>query len=169
MLVVKPEINSAADLKGEKAATPQLGNTQDVALRSWLLSQGLKTDLQGGGDVHVTPQDNSQTMQTFKSGDVAGAWVPEPYATRMVQEMSGKVLVDERSRWPDGQFVTTQIIVRAAFLKDHPDLVERFLQGHIAATDYLNTNAEEAQQVVNGGIAKVTGQALPYASVGAAW
>ena len=168
-LVVKPNINSAADLKGLKVATPQLGNTQDVALRAWLLSQGLKTDVQGGGDVKITPQDNGQTLDTFKSGVIAGAWVPEPWATRLVKEGGGKVLVDERSLWPGGQFVTTHLIVSTSFLKAHPDVVERLIAGHIAATDFVNQNPAEAQDVVNAGIAKVTGQAMNVDTIKAAW
>ena len=85
-LVVKPEITSAADLKGKKIASPSLGNTQDVALRSWLKEQGLTTDTAGGGDVSVVPQENSQTLETFQAGTIDGAWVPEPWATRLIQE-----------------------------------------------------------------------------------
>src|SRR6185503_16835037 len=114
-LVVKPDINKASDLKGKRVASPQLGNTQDVALRAWLKKQGLKTDTQGGGDVSIKPQDNSQTLDTFKQGVIAGAWVPEPWATRLVKEGGGKVLVDERSLWPGGQFVTTHLIVSTSF------------------------------------------------------
>jgi NitT/TauT family transport system substrate-binding protein len=168
-LVVKPTINSAADLKGQKIATPQLGNTQDVAARAWLLSQGLKTDTQGGGDVHIVPQDNAQTLTAFQSGAIAGAWVPEPWATRLVQEAGGKVLVDERSLWPAGQFVTTDLIVSQSFLSAHPDVVERLLAGHIAATDWINQNPADAQGLVNAGIAKVTGQAMNPATVTASW
>jgi NitT/TauT family transport system substrate-binding protein len=168
-LVVKPNINSAADLKGQKVATPQLGNTQDVAARAWFLSQGLKTDTQGGGDVKIVPQDNAQTLDTFKSGQIAGAWVPEPWATRLVKEGGGKALIDERSLWPAGQFVSTQLIVSRSFLNAHPDVVERLLLGHIAATDYVNQNTAEAQDVVNAGIAKVTGQAMSVDTVKASW
>jgi NitT/TauT family transport system substrate-binding protein len=168
-LVVKPNINSASDLKGQKLATPQLGNTQDVALRAWLLGQGLKTDTQGGGDVKIVPQENGQTLETFKSNQIAGAWVPEPWATRLVQEGGGKVLVDERTLWPGGQFVTTNLIVSTSFLKTHPDVVERLLQGHMAATDYVNQNPGEAQDVVNAGIAKVTGQAMGLELIKATW
>jgi NitT/TauT family transport system substrate-binding protein len=168
-LVVKPNINSAADLKGQKVATPQLGNTQDVALRAWLLGQGLKTDTQGGGDVKIVPQENGQTLETFKTNQIAGAWVPEPWATRLVQEGGGKVLVDERTLWPGGQFVTTNLIVSTSFLKAHPDVVERLLQGHMAATDYVNQNTAEAQEVVNAGIAKVTGQAMKLEVIRASW
>jgi NitT/TauT family transport system substrate-binding protein len=168
-LVVKPNINSAADLKGQKVATPQLGNTQDVAARAYFLAQGLKTDTQGGGDVKIVPQENSQTLETFKSGQIAGAWVPEPWATRLVREGGGKVLVDERDLWPGGQFVTTQLIVSTSFLKAHPDVVEGLLQGHMAATDWVNQNTAEAQDVVNAGIAKVTGQAMNVDVIKASW
>ncbi|HEV7536099.1 MAG TPA: ABC transporter substrate-binding protein, partial [Acidimicrobiia bacterium] len=168
-LVVKPNINSAADLKGQKVATPQLGNTQDVAARAYFLSQGLKTDTQGGGDVKIVPQDNSQTLDTFKSGAIAGAWVPEPWATRLVQEGGGKVLIDERTLWAGGQFVSTELIVSRTFLSAHPDVVENLLRGHIAATDWVNGNPAAAQDVVNAGIAKATGQAMNLDVIKAAW
>jgi len=96
-LVVKPEITSAADLRGKRLGTPQLGNTQDVALRTWLADNGLSTDAQGGGDVSILPQENAQTLETFASGQIDGAWVPEPWATRLVQEGGGTVLIDERA------------------------------------------------------------------------
>ncbi|MBL8976754.1 MAG: ABC transporter substrate-binding protein, partial [Myxococcales bacterium] len=99
-LVVRPEISSAADLRGQAVASPQLGGTQDVALRSWLATQGLKTDTSGGGDVSVVPQENAQTLERFRDGKLAGAWVPEPWASRLVLEGGGKVLVDERDLWP---------------------------------------------------------------------
>src|SRR2546421_10517835 len=168
-LVVKPNINSAADLKGQKVATPQLGNTQDVAARAWFLAQGLKTDTQGGGDVKIVPQDNSQTLTAFQQNLIAGAWVPEPWATRLVKEGGGKVLVDERTLWPAGQFVTTELIVSRTFLSAHPDVVEHLLRGHIAATDWVNANPAAAQDVVNAGIAKVTGQAMSLDTIRASW
>jgi NitT/TauT family transport system substrate-binding protein len=168
-LVVKPAIAKAADLKGKKVATPQLGNTQDVALRAWLLAQGLKTTLQGGGDISVVPQENSQTLEQFKAGQVAGAWVPEPWASRLVQEGGGKVLVDERTLWPGGQFVTTHLIVRTEFLKQHPAVIEKLLAGHLAATDFVNREPAQAQGVVNGGILRITGKAIPEPVIAAAW
>ena len=168
-LVVKPNITSAAELKGKKLASPQLGNTQDVALRYWLKQQGLKTDTTGGGDVSIVPQENSQTLDSFKSGGIDGAWVPEPWATRLVQEGGGKVLVDEKSLWPGGTFVTTHLIVRTDFLKKHPETVKRLLQGQIDANDYLNEHGDEAQAVVNDAIGKLTGKPLKIDVVKAAW
>jgi NitT/TauT family transport system substrate-binding protein len=168
-LVVNPSIAKPADLKGKKVATPQLGNTQDVALRSWLKANKLSSDTQGGGDVSVVPQDNAQALEAFKAGSIAGAWVPEPWATRMVQEGKGKVLVDEKTLWPGGQFVTTQLMVRTAFLKDHPDVVQHLLEGQVAATDFINANPAEAKTLANQAIQKVAGKALPQAVLDAAW
>jgi sulfonate transport system substrate-binding protein len=168
-LVVKPSITSAAQLKGKKLASPQLGNTQDVALRAWLKRQGLTTNAQGGGDVQILPQDNSQTLDTFKSGQIDGAWVPEPWATRLVLDGKGKVLVDERTLWPQGKFLTTTLLVRTAFLKDHPDVVRNLLKGHVEATNFVNQNPAEAQQIANTAIAQLTGKALANAVITEAW
>jgi len=168
-LVVKPDINGPADLKGKKLATPSLGNTQDVALRSWLKENGLSADEAGGGDVSIAPQDNSQTLQTFISGDIQGAWVPEPWATRLVQEGGGKVLVDERDLWPNGKYVTTHLMVATKFLKDHPDVVKQFLEGQVAANDWVNQNGTEAQTVANDEIGKITGKPLKPEVIAAAW
>lgn len=168
-LVVKPEIGGAADLKGKKIATPQLGGTQDVAARNWLKGQGLATDPQGGGDVSIVPQENSQTLETFKSGAIDGAWVPEPWGTRLVQEGGGKVLVDEKTLWPGGQFVTTHLIVATKFLKDHPDAVRRLIEGQVAANEYIAKNTEDAKKTVNDGITKYTGKAIAAKVIDAAW
>jgi len=168
-LVVKPSINSAADLKGRKLASPQLGNTQDVALRAWLKRQGLNTDPQGGGDVSILPQENAQTLETFKGGQIDGAWVPEPWASRLVLEGKGKVLVDEGTLWPGGKYITTELIVRTAFLKAHPDAVERLLKGHVEATKYVNEHPAEAQQAANALIGQITGKPLSGAVITAAW
>ena len=104
---------------------PSLGNTQDVALRAWLSDQGYATDLEGGGDVSIMPQANGDALQAFILGEIDGAWVPEPWATRMVEEGNGHVLVDEHDLWPDGEFVTTHLIVATSFLEEHPDVVKR--------------------------------------------
>jgi NitT/TauT family transport system substrate-binding protein len=159
-LVVKPEINSAADLKGKKIATPQLGNTQDVALRFWLQGQGLKTDTKGGGDVNIVPQENSQTLQTFATGDIDGAWVPEPFASRLVLESKGKILQDERELWPNKQFVITHLIVRQEWAKANPDLLKKLVEGHVEANKLINDDPAAAATTVNAAIEKLTQKPL---------
>jgi NitT/TauT family transport system substrate-binding protein len=169
LLVVKPSINSPADLKGKKVASPQRGGTQDVALRYWLKNNNLKADLEGGGDVSILPQENAQTLETFRSGQIDGAWVPEPWATRLVQEGGGKVLVDERSTWPDGRFVTTHLVVRTDFVKQHPDAVRRLVQGQVEANELVNGNPAEAQRLVNQAITAITGKGIAAGVLQEAW
>jgi NitT/TauT family transport system substrate-binding protein len=168
-LVVRDGITSPEDLEGTTLATPQLGNTQDVALRAWLAEQGLESDLEGGGDVSVSPQSNGDALAAFVAGEIDGAWVPEPWATRMIEEGGGSVLVDERDLWPDGRFVTTHLIVATEFLEAHPDVVRDLLAGHVAATDALNNDPEAAQAVVSAAIAELTDTELPEGTLAAAW
>jgi NitT/TauT family transport system substrate-binding protein len=168
-LVVKPNITSAADLKGKKIATPQLGNTQDVALRYWLKQQGLTADQSGGGDVSILPEDNGQTLTSFASGQIDGAWVPEPYATRMVSESGGKILVDERDLWPKGAYVTTDLVVTTKFLDAHPDVVKALLQGEVDTIAYMQKSPADAQAEVNAGIKAISGKALNPAELATAW
>jgi NitT/TauT family transport system substrate-binding protein len=169
LLVVQPSITSIPSLKGKKIADPQLGATQDVALRWFLKSNGFATDTAGGGDVSVLPQDNSQTLTAFKQGQIDGAWVPEPWASRLVVEGKGKVLVDERELWPQGKFVTTNLIVRTDFLQAHPKRTKALLEGLYAAVAYLNSNPAEAQSLTNSAVAEITGKTLAAGVVSAAW
>ena len=167
-LVVKPTITSPADLRSRKIATPQLGNTQDVALRSWLKRQGLKTTQEGGGDVSVLPQDNAQTLDAFQAGRIDGAWVPEPWASRLVVEGGGKILVDEASLWPGGRYTTTALCVRTEFLRKHRDVVKGLISGEVEAIERARTDPA-ARRTVNDAIAKITGKSLKQAVLAAAW
>ncbi len=167
-LVVKPAITTAAQLTGKKIATPQLGNTQDVALRYWLTTQNLSADTEGGGDVSIVPQKNSATVTAFSAGQLDGAWVPEPFATQLVDK-GGSVLVDEKTLWPDGAFVTTNIIVRTAFLQQHPATVRAFLDAHLDALDLIKKDPTQAQDDVASQITKITEQQQNLPTLAAAW
>lgn len=168
-LVVRSGITSAADLRGKKIATPQLGNTQDIALRYWLKSQQLSSDLQGGGDVHITPMDNSQTLSAFAQNLVDGAWVPEPYATRLILDSGAHVLVDERTLWPNGKFAVTLLAVRTDFLQEHPDTVRALVEGGVDALNVITSTPEKAQQDVADVIAKVSGKPIKANVLAASW
>ena len=159
-LVVQPEIESVDDLAGEIVATPSVGNTQDIAARAYFKEQGYATDTDGGGDLSILGQDNSVTVQAFQQGDIAGAWVPEPYVSILV-ENGGKVLLDEAELWPEGQFVTTQLIVRTEFLEEHPDLVADLLSAHVESTSFINDNPDEAQTIVGEQLLELTQSELP--------
>jgi NitT/TauT family transport system substrate-binding protein len=164
-LVVRPGINSAADLKGKTIASPQKGNTQDVALRAWLKQNGLTANPDGTGDVSVNPQDNAATLDQFKAGHIDGAWLPEPWASRMVTEAGAKVLVDERSLWPGGQFATTNLVVSTTFLAAHPDTVKALIDGQIAANQWITADPADAQKLVNDQLKQLTGKSLTGAEV----
>jgi sulfonate transport system substrate-binding protein len=168
-LVVRQGINTAQDLRGKTLASPELGNTQDVALRAWLTKQGLRNSIQDGGDVTIAPTQNADTLQLVKSGKLDGAWLPEPWASRLVLEAGAKVLVDERELWPGGQFVTTQLIVRTEFLERYPQTVEALLRGHVDAVQWATQHPTEARTVVNDGINALTGRPLKPEVVERAW
>ena len=169
LLVVQASIQSPDQLRGKRIADPQLGGTQDVALRWYLKSQGFNVDKLGGGDVNVLPQDNSQTLNAFKQGQIDGAWLPEPWASRMVVEGGGHVLVDERDLWPNGQFVSTDVMVATQFLRDHPKRVKAFLEGLYATIQFLDSSPSESQAVANAAVGEITGRKLSDAVVSAAW
>jgi NitT/TauT family transport system substrate-binding protein len=169
-LVVRDGINSPADLRGKKLATPQLGNTQDVALRAWLKSNGLTPSSQSQkGDVEVDPTDNSTTLQLFRDKKIDGAWVPEPTASRLVLDGGGKVLLDEKTLWPGGKFVTTHLIVRSQFLDKYPQTVKELLQGQVDTNDWIAKNTDAAKTTVNGEIKRISGKALSDKVLDRAW
>ncbi|MFG3504917.1 aliphatic sulfonate ABC transporter substrate-binding protein [Streptomyces sp. NPDC047821] len=169
-LVVNPEkIKTLDDVKGKRIATPQLGNTQDVAFLHWVAEKGWKVDSQSGkGDVSVVRTDNKIAPDAYKSGSIDGAWVPEPTASKLVSE-GAKVLLDESSLWPDKKFVITNIIVRQAFLKEHPDVVEAVLRGTVKTNAWIAANPAKAKESVNAALKKETGKPLSAKVIDAAW
>ena len=152
-------IQQASDFHGKKVATPQMGNTQDVALRSWLRANGLKSR-EKGGDVQVLPITNADQLTLFLKGQLDAAWAPEPWAARLVHEGGGKIFLDERDLWPNRQFVITDLIVNPKFLKEHPDIVKNFLRTHVELTDWIGKNTAQAKQIMNQQLQKETGKPL---------
>lgn len=168
-LVVSSKINSITDLKGKTLATPQLGNTQDVALRYWLKQQGYATNQQGAGDVKISPTDNATSLTLFEADKIDGAWVPEPWASRLVVEGKGHVLVDEKTLWPGGQFATTNLVVASSYLRAHPQAVKELIEGQIDANAWVTANPAAAATLVNSTIKTLTGKALKDAVITRAW
>lgn len=152
-------IQKAADFHGKKIATPQQGNSQDIALRAWLRANGLKTR-EKGGDVQIMPITNADQFTLFLKGQLDAAWAPEPWAARLVHEAGGKIFLDERDLWPNREFVITNLVVSPKFLKEHPDLVKNFLRAHVDLTDWINKNAAQAKQIMNQQLQKETGKSL---------
>jgi NitT/TauT family transport system substrate-binding protein len=168
-LVVKSSINNVSQLKGQKVATPSLGNTQDVALRYYLKQHGLTTTQTGGGDVAVTPiKPNSDAVLEFKSGQIAGGWEPAPYDDEMVED-GGHVLVNEASLWPGGKFVTTNLVVSQAFLAAHASVVSNLLKGQIEANNYIHSNLSGAEASANAELTTLLGKGLKSAPLAASF
>src|SRR5215211_7934711 len=140
-------ITSTADFANKKFASPQLGNTQDVALRNYLLEHGFKT-VENKGNVHVLPAKNADILTLFLKKDIDGAWVPEPWGERLIKEANGK-------------FVTGLIVVRTDYLQNNPDVIEKLLKAHIEETQWINNNKEEAIKNLNTQLKKITGQTIP--------
>jgi len=163
-LVVRSDsgIRNPEDFHGRRIASPQMGNTQDVALRAWLKANGMKTT-DKGGDVQVIPLANPDQLTLFIKKELDGAWAPEPWATRLIKEGNGRLFLDERMLWPNGEFITAHLIVRTQFLKEHPDLVKNWIRAHVELTDWINAHLPEARKLLNQQIAKETGKALPDA------
>lgn len=153
--IAKPE-----DFRGKKVAAPELGNTQDVALRHWLKSHGLRPRAQGG-DVDVLPVKNADILALFQRGSLDAAWVPEPWATRLLHEGGGELFLDERMLWPQGKFPTVILVARATFLSEHRDLVEQFVHAHEELTAWIASHPDEAKRILNEGLAQWMGQPLP--------
>ncbi|GGQ91413.1 ABC transporter substrate-binding protein [Streptomyces althioticus] len=169
-LVVDPEkIRTPAEVKGKRIASPQLGNTQDVALLHWIAEQGWKVDpLSGRGDVSVVRTDTKMTPNAYTSGSIDGAWVPEPTASLLVAQ-GARVLVEEADLWPDRRFVTTHLIVSQRFLDRHPDVVDAVVAGAVAANAWIAAEPERARRSVNEALRELTGKPLPAGIIESAW
>ena len=152
-------INSPKDFANKKFASPQLGNTQDVALRKYLLDNGYKT-VENGGNVTVVPVANSDILTLFLKKEIDGAWVPEPWGAKLVKEGNGRIFLDERSLWPGGKFVTASIIAKTDYLKNNPDVIKKLLTAHVNETTWINDHKEEAIKSFNTELKKLTGKTI---------
>src|SRR4051812_19866450 len=142
-LVIQPDLSlkAAADFRGRMIATPQLGNTQDVSARAWLVAGGLRITLTGG-DAHVVPTANPDQLALFKQKRLDAVWTVEPWVTRLEMEAGGKVLLEESDA------VTTVLVSSARFLSDRRGAAARFAGAHAELTDWIRRNPEEAQKMV---------------------
>jgi NitT/TauT family transport system substrate-binding protein len=163
-LVVQPNANlkTAADFRGKKVGTPQLGNTQDISCRAWLTDGGLKIT-QLGGDAQVIPTQNPDQLALFKAKRVDGVWTVEPWLSRLEQEASGKVLVEEKDA------ATTVLVSSVKFLNGQRDLAKKFAQAHAELTDWIAKNPDEAQRLIKAELLEETKSDMSPELIAAAW
>ena len=161
-LIVQKSVSSLGQLTGKMISTPQLANTQDVAARSYLKREGFPTNIWGDGKIKIVPTDNAATLNLFKDGKIAGAWAPEPWASRLVLEGNGKVLLDEKNIWPQQRFITTSLIVGTQFLGKYPQTAETLVRAHVAVTEMIQQpkNALQVKGFVQSGLLQATGKTL---------
>jgi len=164
--VVHPnsEINSVEDFSGKKIAAPQIGNTQDVSLRHYLLENGLKP-AQKGGSVIIFNIANPDIYTLFVKGDIDAAWVPEPWATIFVQELDGKRLFYEEDIWPNKQFASVLLIGRTDYIEKHPEIIQNWIESHDKTVKWINTNQNKSELIFNEFMKKTLGESLPEAIV----
>lgn len=171
-LVVQADgrIGKDRDFKGRKVATPQFGNTQDVAARAWLISKGYHVT-QTGGDVLVVPTNNPDQLALFQKGDLDAVWAIEPWVTRLELEAKGKIYLEEKDLWAQsgGKYVTTHLVSSVQFLKQHPELVKKWISAQLELTAWTQQHPDEAKRIFNQEIQAETGRAMPEAILDAAW
>jgi NitT/TauT family transport system substrate-binding protein len=155
-------IKAPEDFRGKRLATPQLGNTQDVAARAWLRKQGFKIT-QTGGDVFILPTANPDQLALLSTGKIDAVWTVEPWVTRLEQEAGGRVFLEQRD------VVTTLLVASVRLLKVHPELAQEFRAAHVELTGWINTHADEARELVRAGLCAETRREIPAGQIARAW
>jgi len=160
-LVVRRDsgIKAEKDFAGKTIATPQLGNTQDLAARSWFAKKGFRLK-EAGGNLSLIPLSNPDQLSMFQKKQIDGAWTVEPWLSRLELEGSGRLFLDEKTLWPQGRYVTTHLIVNKRFLAANPQLMKKLLATHVAITQKINADKTGAAKILNAQLKKETGKAL---------
>lgn len=169
-LVALPDagVNTVRDLDGKRVAVPQLGGTQDVSLRHFMEREGLRPK-ESGGTVQVMPIKNPDILSLMQRKEIHAAWVPEPWATRIIAQAGARRVIDERDLWPKGEYSTTVVVARTQFLEAHPDLVDAILSAHLRTVAWLQAHPAEGQEAVNAELKRLTGKPLPEDVLKDAW
>lgn len=155
-------IRTAADFKGKRVATPQLGNTQDVAARAWFRAQGLNVTLTGG-DLFIVPTNNPEQLPLFQSGQLDAVWTVEPWVSRLVLEAKGRVFLEEKDA------VTTIFVASVKLLREHPELAAKLKAAHLELTAWIAAHPDEAQAQVRAGLTAEVKREISATLVAAAW
>ncbi len=154
------KINSVDDFDGKRIAAPQIGNTQDISLRNYLFENGLKP-AEKGGTVVVLNLSASDIYTLFAKGDIDAAWVPEPTATILVQQLGGDRLFNEEELWPEHRFASVLLIAREEYVKQNPEVINKWLEAHNQTVNWINSNPEQTRMIFSEFMKKETGKLLP--------
>jgi NitT/TauT family transport system substrate-binding protein len=160
-LVVRKDsgIANEKDFNGKVIATPQLGNTQDVAARVWFAQKGYRLR-ERGGTVSLVPLSNADQLTMFKKKQIDGAWTVEPWLSRLEVEGGGSLFLEEKSLWPGRRYVTTHLVVNKAYLADNAALMRSLLGALVEITATINSNKLAVIPILNDQIRHETGKPL---------
>ena len=151
-----------AEFRGKKVGTPQPGNTQDVAARTWLRQHGFRVSTTGG-DVQVIPTANADQLALFTTGRLDAVWTVEPWVSRLELEGGGRIYLEQR------QAVTTLLVARAKLLREHPAVAKKFLAAHQELTEWMVAHEGEARRQVRAGLTAATRREVSAELIDAAW
>lgn len=155
-------LSNPAEFKGLRIASPQLGNTQDVALRAWLKSGGLNITQQGG-DAHVIPAANPDQLDMMKRGEIDAVWTVEPWGSRLELETGAKVLLDDRTS------ITTVLAAAPKLIEKEKEFTAKIVKAHHELTEWINANREEAWRLLQLELKEGTSKELPQPVLERSW
>ena len=160
--IIQPNsgLESLENFDGKRIASPQISNSQDVSLRHYLESHGLKS-VEKGGTVFVLNISNPDIYTLFAKGDIDGAWVPEPWATILVQELDGIRLFNEEKLWPNEEFASVLLIVRTKYLENNPETVQKWVESHEKTVTWINSNPNKSKSLFSNFLMDYMGKSLP--------
>jgi NitT/TauT family transport system substrate-binding protein len=160
--IVQPDsgLESIENFDGKRIASPQISNSQDVSLRYYLASNDLKP-IEKGGTVFVLNISNPDIYTLFAKGDIDGAWIPEPWATMLVQELDGVRLFNEEKLWPNEQFASVLLIARTDYLENNPEIIQNWLKSHEETVSWINSNPDKSKSIFEKFLKKYMGKSLP--------
>ena len=160
--IIQPNsgLESLENFDGKRIASPQISNSQDVSLRHYLESHGLKS-VENGGTVFVLNISNPDIYTLFAKGDIDGAWVPEPWATMLVQELDGIRLFNEEKLWPNEEFASVLLIARTEYLENNPETVQKWIESHEKTVTWINSNPNKSKSLFSNFLIDYMGKSLP--------
>ena len=160
--IIQPNsgLESIENFDGKRIASPQISNSQDVSLRHYLELHGLKS-VEKGGTVFVLNISNPDIYTLFAKGDIDGAWVPEPWATMLVQELDGIRLFNEEKLWPNEEFASVLLIARTEYLENNPETVQKWIESHEKTVTWINSNPNKSKSLFSNFLIDYMGKSLP--------
>ena len=153
-------LDSIENFDGKRIASPEISNSQDVSLRYYLALNDLKP-VDKGGTVFVLNISNPDIYTLFAKGEIDGAWIPEPWATMLVEELNGVRLFNEEKLWPNEEFASVLLIARTNYLENNPEVIRNWIKSHEETVSWINSNPDESKAIFSNFLKKYMGKSLP--------